>query len=91
MRLAYFMIQSAMDSSDNDPLVITHELTHAGAEVGHASTAKTELMFAQVTGTNAPGSTKHLADRAVTYDSPVGLTHINLRFRAQAGDQMESW
>jgi hypothetical protein len=94
VRASLFVIQTAMNAGDNDPLVLSHEAGHVTGEVGHAQGVKTELMHAQVTGNNAVGSSKRLTARGVAYDlTSGGLLDINQRMRSEGGGAglLEGW
>ena len=94
VRSSLFVIQTTMNSGDSDPLVLSHEAGHVTGEVGHAQGVRTELMFAQVTGNNAVGSSKRLTARGVAYDlTSGGLFDINQRMRSEGGAAglLEGW
>lgn len=93
IKYSVFAIQSCMNSSDNDPLVLSHEVGHVTGELGHALNVPTELMSADVTGNNDVGASKRLTDRGVQYNITAGTFHINQRLRTEGGGAgiLESW
>ena len=96
VKLSVFMIKSAIDSTDNDPLPLVHELGHVAAEVGHAESNKNELMCDQVSGNNAPGSSKRIRDGLIRYDmfrSNPRFVNFNMaaRWRSEVGALLDPW
>jgi hypothetical protein len=93
VKFSIFCIQSTMDGTDADPLVLCHEIGHVAAEVGHALHVPTELMSAAVTGNHAVGASKRLTDRGVQYNITNGTFFINQRLRTEAGNAgiLEPW
>ena len=98
IKYSLFAIQSCMDSSDNDPLVLPHEVGHVAADVGHALNVPTELMSAAVTGNNAVGASKRLTDRSVEYlnfrvNTNKAFFEFNKRLRTEGGNAgiLEAW
>ncbi|HUI76472.1 MAG TPA: hypothetical protein VLY24_01120 [Bryobacteraceae bacterium] len=93
IKFSLFAIQTCMNSSDDDPLVLAHEIGHVTGELGHALNVATELMSAQVSGNNAPGASKRLTDRSVQYNITAGSFQINRRLRTEGGSAgiLEAW
>jgi hypothetical protein len=94
VKSSLFVIQSTMDASDSDPLVLSHESGHVTGEVGHAGGVPSELMSAQVSGNNDVGSSKRLTNRSIPYDlTSGGSFNINQRMRDEGGavGLLESW
>jgi hypothetical protein len=93
VKFSLFAIQSCMDASNNDPLVLAHETCHVTGELGHALNVPTELMSAQVSGNNAVGASKRLTDRGVQYNITDGTFHINQRLRTEGSNAgiVEPW
>ena len=92
VRFSLFVIQSAMNAGDNDPLVLSHEMGHVAAEVLHAKTEKHQLMHAQVTGNNAVGASKRVRNGGVAYDnSGAGNFNFIERIRAEGAGLLEGW
>lgn len=94
VKSSLFVIQSTMNAGDSDPLVLSHEAGHVTGEVGHATGVPTELMFANVTGNNAVGSSKRLTSRSVPYGlTSGGSFNINQRMRDEGGavGLLEPW
>ncbi len=93
IKYSLFAIQTCMDGTDNDPLVLAHETGHVTADLGHVLNVKNELMFSDVTGNNAAGASKRMTDRSVQYFITNGSFQINQRLRTEGGDAgiLESW
>jgi len=94
VKSSLFVIQSTMDASDSDPLVLSHESGHVTGKVGHAGGVPSELMSAQVSGNNDVGSSKRLTNRSIPYDlTSGGSFNINQRMRDEGGavGLLESW
>ena len=93
IKFSIFCIQTTMDGTDADPLVLCHETGHVTAELGHALNVPTELMSAAVSGNNAVGASKRLTDRGVQYNITSGTFPINQRLRTEGGNAgiLESW
>ena len=93
IKFSIFVRQTAIDSTDTDPLVLAHEMLHVSAELGHALNVPTELMSAAVSGNNAVGASKRLTDRGVQYNITSGTFPINQRLRTEGGNAgiLESW
>ena len=101
VRFSLFVIQSAMNAGDNDPLVLSHEMGHVAAEVLHAGNADTkkgpkteqqQLMHANVTGNNAVGSSKRIRNAGVKYDnSGAGNFNFIERIRSEGAGLLEGW
>jgi hypothetical protein len=93
IKFSIFVRQTAFDGTDADPLVLSHEMLHVAAEVGHAQGVVTELMHERVTGNNDVGASKRLTDRGVQYNITNGNFPINTRLRTEAGNAgiLEPW
>jgi hypothetical protein len=93
IKFSLFAIQSCMNSSNDDPQVLAHEIGHVTGELGHALSVPTELMSAAVSGNNAPGASKRLTDRTVQYNITAGSFEINKRLRTEGRSAgiLESW
>lgn len=102
-KFSLFCIQSAMDGSDNDPLVLAHEMGHVAAEVLHAKDANAaaapandsaahQLMHRQVTANNAVGGSKRIRNGDVVYDnSNASGFNLHNRIRAEGQTLLESF
>ena len=92
IKFSLFAIRSSMDATDNDPLVLAHEIGHVAGEILHAVTATHQLMHAQVTGNNAVGASKRIRNGAVRYDNS-NATGFNLldRVRLEGAGLLEPW
>ncbi len=86
IKFSIFCIQTTMDGTDADPLVLCHETGHVTGELGHAVGVPSELMSAAVSGNNAPGASKRLTDRGVQYNITAGTFPVNQRLRTEGGN-----
>jgi hypothetical protein len=91
-----FMIASTMDSTDNNPFVLPHEIGHVVGELVHAPAAappnNAEVMERQGTEVvNAPNASKRIRDGAVRYDGPVGDFNLISRLRIEGAPLLEPW
>lgn len=96
VKFSVFMIQSAMDGTDNDPIPLTHELGHVAAEIGHATSNNNELMCDKVSGNNAPGASKRIRDGLIRYDMFVTKPrfvrfNMTMRLRTEGAGLLDAW
>jgi hypothetical protein len=90
-KFSLFVIQSTMNNTDNDPLVLAHEMGHVVGEVIHAN-AVHQLMHAQVTGNNAVGASKRIRNGNVRYDNSTAAGfNLHDRLRAEGASLLEAW
>jgi hypothetical protein len=92
IKFSLFVIRSTMNSTDNDPLVLAHEIGHVAGEVLHAVTERHQLMHAQVTGNNAVGASKRIRNAPVRYDNSnaAGFNLLD-RVRLEGAGLLEPW
>jgi hypothetical protein len=88
--LSVFMARRCMDGTDNDPIVLPHELGHTVAEVFHANPTH-QMMHAEVTGNVAVGASKRIRDANIGYGGTTDKINLHLRYRAEGAVVMRPW
>jgi hypothetical protein len=88
--LSVFMARRTMDGTDNDPVVLPHEIGHAVADVFHAAPPH-QMMNAEVTGNMAIGGTKRIRNARTTYGGTTTKINLVERLRAEGSIVLRPW
>ena len=93
VKWSVFIIRTMMDSTDNHPFALPHEIGHDTAEVVHTANAENfQLMNGGFLGSpNAVNLRKRIRDGAATYTSPAGNFNLVDRLRVEGAPLLENW
>ena len=93
IKFSAFLVLITMDSTDNNPFVLSHEVGHVVGEVIHAANNTPQLMEGAGTDVvNTVGANgKRIRDGLVAYDAPAGSFNLVSRMRAEGAALLENW
>ncbi|MEZ5425017.1 MAG: hypothetical protein R2747_02020 [Pyrinomonadaceae bacterium] len=91
IKFSAFVIQTTMDSTDNNPYSTPHEVGHVAGEVVHAQGAANQLMRSGTSVNNVVGGSKRIRDGGVTFDTPAGTFNLIDRIRLEGAPLLEAW